>query len=120
MGKFGTAHTSPGDKLEADIARWSLDIFVVVLIQEVVPQAFDMRHGLKCLKVTSRVLTQNPDLNLKDDVEIVVGLDVVQSNHTGCIVGPIVSTGFPIADKDTEECSVVTCASFTWCSSPTF
>ena len=73
-----------------------------------------MRHGLNWLKVTSRVLIQNPDLNLKDDVEIVIGLDVVQSNHTGCIVGPIVSTGFPIADKGTEECSLVTCASFTW------
>ena len=120
MGIFGTAHTSPGDKLEADISRWSLDIFVIVLIQEVVPQAFNMRHGLNWLKVTSRVFIQNPDLNLEDDVEIVIGLDVVQSNHTGCIVGPIVSTGFPTADKGTEECSVVTCASFTWCSSPTF
>ena len=79
-----------------------------------------MRHGLNGLEVTSRVLIQNPDLNLKDNVEIVVGLDVVQSNHTGCIVGPIVSTGFPIADKGTEECSLVTCASFTWCSSPAF
>ena len=120
MGEFGTAHTSPGDKLEADISRWSLDVLVVVLIQEVVPQSFNMRHGLNGLEVTSRVLIQNPDLNLKDNVEIVVGLDVVQSNHTRCIVGPIVSTGFPIADKGTEECSVVTCASFTWCSSPTF
>ena len=60
MGKFGTAHTSPGDKLEADISRWSLDVLVVVLIQEVVPQSFNMRHGLNGLEVTSRVLIQNP------------------------------------------------------------
>ena len=62
MGKFGTAHTLPGDKLEADISWWSFDIFVVVKVQKVPPDRHYMAQGLE------------------DNVAVVIGFDVVQAN----------------------------------------
>ena len=75
--QFSDQLSKPGDQLKADVSWWSFDILVVILVQEKIPQSLHMGHSLE------------------NDIKVVIGLDVVQSNHPWCVVCSIISTGLP-------------------------
>ena len=68
----------PGDQLEALVPGGSggQDVHVVLLVQEVVPHSLHVRQSLQ------------------DHVHVVVGLDVVEADHSRDVLGPIIGSRF--------------------------